>query len=111
MGREKIVSMHYADDAIITMKQNICFKVIIINDLAAYERASGAKVNSEKTKGLWVGAWRNRTDTPLNIKRTNKNVENLGVYFCNAYPAGETFTKILHNCHSPYELVETIPFM
>ena len=36
-----------------------------------------------------------RTDTPLNIKWTNKNVETLGVYFGNANPAGETFANIL----------------
>ena len=52
---EKIVSMHYADDAIITIKQNKCFKGVI-KDIAAFERASGAKVNYEKPKGLWVGA-------------------------------------------------------
>ena len=86
--------MHYADDAIITIKQNKCFKEVI-KDLTAFERASGAKVNYEKTKGLWCGAWKNRTDTPLSIKWASKNVENLGVYFGNDNPAAATFTKIL----------------
>ena len=86
--------MHYADDAIITILQNKCFKEVI-KDLTAFEQASGAKVNYGKTKGLWAGAWKNRTDMPLNIKWTNKNVETLGVYFGNANPAGETFAKIL----------------
>ena len=82
VGGEKIISMHYADDAIITIKQNKCFKEVI-KDLSAFERASGAKVNYEKTKSLWVGAWKNRTDTTLNIRSTNKNVETVGVYFGN----------------------------
>ena len=45
---ERIVSMHYADDATIVITQNRCFKEVIkeIND---YELASGAKVNLEKT--------------------------------------------------------------
>ena len=94
VGGEKIVSMHYADDAIITIKQNKCFKEVI-KDLTAFERARGAKVNYKKTKGLWCGAWKNRTDTPLNIKWTSENVENLGVYFGNDHPASATFTKIL----------------
>ena len=94
VGGEKIISMHYADDAIITIKQNKCFKEVI-KDLTAFERASGAKVNYEKTNGLWCGAWKNRTDTPLNIKWTSENVENLGVYFGNDNPAAATFTKIL----------------
>ena len=92
VGGEIIISIHYADDAIITIKQNKCFKEVI-KDLSAFERASGAKVNYGKTKRLWVGAGKNRTDTPLNIKWTNKNVETLGVYFGNDNPAAETFKK------------------
>ena len=55
VGGEKIVSVHYDDDAVITIKQNKCFKEMI-KDLTAFERASGAKVNYDKTKGLWGGA-------------------------------------------------------
>ena len=46
--------------------------------------------------GLALG--KNRTDTPLNIKWTNKNVETLDVYFGNADPAGETFDIRSMNC-------------
>ena len=93
VGGEKIVSLHYADDAIITIIQNKCFKEVI-KELTEFEQASGANVNYTKTKGLWGGAWKNRTDTPLNIKWTNKNVENLGVFFGNDNPAAATFQKI-----------------
>ena len=73
------------DDAFITIIQNKCFKEVI-KDLTAFKRASGTKVNYDKTKGLWGGAWMQRTDTPLNIKWTSKNVENLGVFFGNEWP-------------------------
>ena len=66
VGGEKIVSMHYADDATIVIKQNQCFKEVI-KEIQDYELASGAKVNAEKTKGLWLGKWKNRTDTPLDF--------------------------------------------
>ena len=46
---------------------------------------------------LWGGPWKNRSDNPLNIKWTNKNVETLGVYFGNDHPAAETFKIILPN--------------
>ena len=95
-GGEKIFSMHYADDAIITIKQNKCFKEVI-KDLSAFERASGAKVNYAKTKGLWGGIWENRTDNPLNIKWTNINIETLGVYFGNDNPAAKRSKKVLPN--------------
>ena len=70
VGGEKIISQHYADDATITITQNRCFKEVIkeIND---YESATGAKMNFSKTKGLWVGKWKDRQDEPMNIEWTN----------------------------------------
>ena len=64
VGSEKIVSAHYADDAVITIIQNRYFKVI--KELTRYEEASGAKINYDKTKGLWIGKWKSRRDKPLN---------------------------------------------
>ena len=44
VGGEKIVSMHYADNVIITIIQNRCFNEVI-KDVTAFEQASVAKVN------------------------------------------------------------------
>ena len=93
---EKIVSAHYMDDATIIIKQNRCFKEVI-KEITDYEEASGAKVNYGKTKGLWTGSWKNRRVPPFDIKWTNKNVFNLGVFFGNADPATATFNKIIPN--------------
>ena len=93
IGGEKIVSMHYADDATIIIKQNQCFKEVI-KEIQDYEQASGAKVNVEKTKGLWLGKWKSRTDSPLGFTWTNENVETLGVFFGNENPALKTFEGI-----------------
>ena len=94
VGGEKIISLHYADDATISIKQNRCFKEVI-KDLTDYELASGAKVNYNKTKGLWLGKWKTRQDKPLNIEWTNGNVKSLGVYFGNEDPAKQTFEEIV----------------
>ena len=68
-----------------------------------YEEATGAKVNFNKTKGLWVGKWKYRTNDPFqeifleknrSVKWSFKNVEMLGVYVGNDNPALETFQKI-----------------
>ena len=96
IGGEKIVSAHYMDNATIIIKQNRCFKEVI-KDLAQYEEASGAKVNYKKTKGLWVGSWKGRRCTPLDIEWTSGNVKNLGVYFGNDRPASKTFEEIITN--------------
>ena len=57
--------------------------------------ASGAKVNYRKTKGLWLGRWKNRTDKPLGISWTCENVRNLGIYVGNEDPIRRTFEEIL----------------
>ena len=94
VGGEKIVSLHYADDAVIVIKQNCCFKEVY-KDLLDYEAATGAKINLAKSHGLWVGAWKGRTDSPLGYTWTNGNVYNLGVFFGNDDPALHTFNKII----------------
>ena len=100
---EKIISTHYADDAVIKITQNRCFKEVY-KDIRDYERATGAKVNYDKTVGLWVGQWKNRSDDPFSeadaeetskIKWTNKNVKFVGVYVGNDQPAIQTFNEIL----------------
>ena len=82
------------DDSKIIIKQNRWFKEVI-KELSEYEEASGAKVNYQKTKGLWTGSWKGRRTTPLNIEWTSKNVKNLGVYFGNDDPARYTFEDII----------------
>ena len=86
--------MHYADDTTITITQNRCFKEVI-KDLTLYEEATGAKVNMGKMQGLWVGAWKDRRDTPLNIAWTSTNVFHLGIFVGNTDPARSTFQAIV----------------
>ena len=45
-----------------------------------YGLASGAKLNNTKCKGLWLGAWRNRTDHPFGFVWSDTLKIN-GVYF------------------------------
>ena len=100
---EKIISSHYADDAVIKITQNKCFKEVY-KELKDYEKASGAKINYDKTVGLWLGKWKNRKDDPFSniegestqkIKWTNRNVKHLGVYVGNHDPAKQTFDEII----------------
>ena len=60
-----------------------------------FQRGHQKKFNYEKTKGLWLGNWKDRTDTPLGITWTNSNVKTLGVYFGNENPAAHTFADIV----------------
>ena len=103
INNEKLVSAHYADDTVIKITQNRCFKEVY-KELDDYERATGAKVNYEKTEGLWLGKWRGRTDDPFaglggdevrRIKWTSGNVKHLGVYVGNNDPCTQTFAEIV----------------
>ena len=100
---ERIISSHYADDAVIKITQNSCFKEVY-KELVDYEKASGAKINYDKSRGLWLGKWRGRSDDPFHglypdpskyIKWTSGNVKYLGVYVGNEDPALQTFTEIV----------------
>ena len=83
--------------------QNQCFKEVY-KDLQKYKKAYGAKVNYDKTKGLWLGRWRNRSDDPFEglytdtsavIKWTSSNVKYLGIYVGNSRPDVQTFNDII----------------
>ena len=100
---EKIISTHYADDAVIKITQNKCFKEVY-KDLKDYEQATGAKINYHKTAGLWLGKWRDRKDDPFQdidpvntkkIKWTCRNVRYLGIYVGNERPDLQTFNEIV----------------
>ena len=103
IGGERIISTHYADDAVITITQNRCFKEVY-KDICDYEEATGAKVNYEKTTGLWLGGWKHRTDDPFQdidpnktrrIKWSNKNVHYVGLYVGHDQPDVHTFNEIV----------------
>ena len=48
--------------------------------LEIYQRASGAKVNVQKTQGFFMGKHRYEKDTPLDIRWTNEKIRILGFY-------------------------------
>jgi hypothetical protein len=69
----------YADDVNALMTINSDFPVLE-SWIGVYERASNAKVNVSKTKGLWCGSWRTRIDKPLSLEWKNDGLKILGVY-------------------------------
>ncbi len=100
---ENIISSHYSDDAVIKITQNRCFKEVY-KDLKTYESGTGARVNYDKTKGLWLGKWKYRSDDPFEglyaeqstkINWTSENVKYLGIYVGNDSPDLYTFQHII----------------
>ena len=62
VGGEKIASMHYADNAILPLSKISVLKIYPLSSAPVEQRST-----TKKTKCLWGGAWKNCTDTPLNI--------------------------------------------
>ena len=50
-----------------------------VRALYLFERASGAKVNPDKSVGLWLGAKRGREGCPMNVQWTSGFIKVLGV--------------------------------
>ena len=64
----------YADDntCIVTTEVGIH---TVLEVLETYGAASGAKLNKAKTKGLWMGRWRGRVDSPGGLECLNTNIK------------------------------------
>ena len=81
LGHSFITSA-YADDLCIICTKDEGFE-IVNETLELYTSASSAKVNFVKSIGLWCGSWRERKDSPLGLKWTNKGIKYLGVFLGN----------------------------
>ena len=51
-----------------------------------------SKVNVAKTKGFWVGKWKNRADKPFNIDWQDEKIEGLGIWLGNKEVKDLTFS-------------------
>ena len=81
----------YADDTSIFVTSDDHMREIF-DIYAKYERGSGAKLNLAKCKGLWVGAWRDRNDPPVNLRWSSVKIRALGVTLGNDDLADENWT-------------------
>lgn len=55
----------------------------MISTYENFEEGTGSKLNLSKCEGLWLGAWRNRSDTPVSIQWTSSKIKVLGVFIGN----------------------------
>ena len=76
---EEFRSSGYADDTTVAATTDDSITETF-NIYSTYERASGAKLNWGKSKGLWAGSWKDRTDAPHGL-RWVKQLPLLGAIF------------------------------
>lgn len=80
---KRICLSAYADDVNLFPSTEQDFDVIS-HWLGVYQLSSNAKVNMQKTSGLWCGSWKTRTDTPLNITWKSDGLKVLGNFIGNS---------------------------
>ena len=69
----------YADDTTVAATTDASIEeTFSLYDL--YKQASGARLNRGKSKGMWVGSWKDRADTPHGIQWV-KDLPLLGATF------------------------------
>ena len=77
-GTESKISQ-FADDTSafcdnVSSVQNL---IRTVNDFGIF---SGLKLNTSKTKAIWLGPWRDREDQPLNLNWTKEPLRTLGIF-------------------------------
>ena len=70
----------YSDDGNVTLSDFKSVEKLFIL-LEIYERASGAKVNLQKTQGFLMGKLKYEKDIPLEIRWTNEKIKVLGFFW------------------------------
>lgn len=69
----------YADDTSLILSSDDSIKATF-ETYTEFEKASGAKLNQSKSKGLWLGSWRGRLNPPVALDWTSIKIKVLGVF-------------------------------
>jgi exonuclease III len=77
-----LVTSTYADDVTLFITHEAGFATFHTTFMA-YACASGAKLNVQKSYGLWTGSWRHKIETPLHCEWSSEGGKYLGVYLGN----------------------------
>ena len=83
VGAREIKITQYADDTTVFLK-NLESMSLLLDLLEKFERCSGLKINHTKSEAMWLGKWKNREDTPFNVKWPKDSVFALGIHFSNS---------------------------
>lgn len=96
----------YADDPSLICTSDDSIKAVF-ETYALFEKASGAKLNQSKSKGLWLGSWSGRSDPPVPLDWTSVKIKVLGVFIgvgnleeANWRPRIDTVDRVLKSWRS-----------
>ena len=74
----------YADDTSVISISDHATRAVF-STYEKFEKGTGFKFNPSKCEGLWLGAWRNRSDSPMSIACSSVKIKVLGVFLGNGF--------------------------
>ena len=80
VGGKEIKVTQFADDTTVFVNDHQSV-INLLKLLSEFKHTSGLEVNTSKTEAMWLGAWRNKTDTPYNYKWPQEPIQALGIFF------------------------------
>ena len=83
VGAREIKITQYADDTTVLLKKPESMS-LFLDLLEKFERCSGLKINHMKSEAMWLEKWKNKEDTPFNVKWPKDSVYSLGIHFSNS---------------------------
>ncbi|KAL9989297.1 hypothetical protein ACROYT_G003831 [Oculina patagonica] len=86
VGKKEIKLTQFADDTTVFVNDQVSV-INLLKLLREFKHTSGLEINTSKTEAMWLGAWRNKTDTPYNFRWPQEPIRALGVFF--SYNADE----------------------
>ena len=69
----------YADDTTLILSTDDSIKAVF-DIYSLFEKASGSRLNQSKSKGLWLGSWVGRVDSPVALDWSPSKLKILGIY-------------------------------
>ena len=80
IGKEEIKTSMYADDTTVFVQDTDSISQLV-NMLERFRSISGLQVSTSKTEAMWLGCWKDKRDTPFNLKWPDEPICALGVFF------------------------------
>jgi hypothetical protein len=94
-GIEKPVKVsQYCDDTTVFVGHDQDFDRLNVI-LQSFQRASGLKINKDKSVGLFLGPWKTRTDQPMDITWTSNSIKILGIHFSKKDFGSRNWTEVI----------------
>lgn len=76
-----VLSLYADDTSVISTSDDATLAVF--STYEKFEKGTGSKLNLSKCEGLWLGAWRDRSDSPVSIAWSSVKIKVLGVFLGN----------------------------